>query len=79
MIDNVTKEEEKVLTQKLVQRLINDPRTNAWEKDFLASVSSHLLARGLSEKQLSVLRKMGRKYIQTTLPKSLHICGFFGV
>ncbi len=61
MIDNVSKEEEKVLLQKVVHNLLNDPRTNAWEKEFLASVNDRLLVRDLSEKQLSILNKIRQK------------------
>ena len=62
MIDNVSKEEEKVLLQKVVHNLLSDPRPNAWEKEFLASISDHLLTRDLSEKQLNVLNKIKHKY-----------------
>ena len=58
MIDNVSKEEKKVLLQKVVRDLLNDPRPNAWEKEFLASINDQLLARDLSEKQLSILNKI---------------------
>lgn len=61
MLENVTKEEEKVLIQKVVYDLLNDPRPNAWEKEFLASINDQLLVRDLSEKQLSVLDKIKQK------------------
>ena len=61
MLENVTKEEEKVLIQKVVYDLLNDPRPNVWEKEFLASINDQLLVRDLSEKQLSVLNKIRQK------------------
>lgn len=61
MIDNVSKEEEKVLLQKGVHNLLNDPRPNAWEKEFLVSINDQLLVRDLSEKQLSILNKIRQK------------------
>lgn len=53
MLENVTKEEEKVLLQKLVSDLVNDPAPNSWEKEFLANINDQLLVRDLSEKQLN--------------------------
>ncbi len=64
MLENVTKEEEKVLVQKVVHDLLNDPRPNAWEKEFLTSINDQLLVRDLSEKQLSVLNKIKQKCSQ---------------
>jgi len=61
MIDNVSKEEKKVLLQKAVHNLLNDPRLNSWEKDFLVSINNQLLIRDLSEKQLSILNKIREK------------------
>lgn len=55
------KEEENVLMQKLIRNLLNDSRTNSWEKDFLASVSSQLIGRGLSQKQINILNKIKQK------------------
>ncbi len=69
MLDNVTKDEEKVLIQKLVHDLLNDQRTNAWEKEFLVSINDQLLVRDLSEKQLSVLNKIKKKYKNSTQRK----------
>ena len=62
MIDNINREEEKVLLQKVVYGMLNDPRLNVWEREFLASISDQLLARDLSEKQLGVLNKIRQKY-----------------
>ncbi len=56
------KEEEKVLLQKTVRSLLNDSRLNEWEKDFLASISSQLRARDMSDKQLNVLNRIKQKY-----------------
>lgn len=62
MLENVTKEEEKILLQKLVRGMMNDPRPNAWEREFLVSIYDQLLARDLSEKQMNVLNTIKQKY-----------------
>ncbi|MDI6722407.1 MAG: hypothetical protein QMD97_02515 [Candidatus Aenigmarchaeota archaeon] len=61
MLDNVTKEEEKVLLQSLVNDLINDSRLNEWEREFLASVNKQLVYKDLSERQLTTLNKIKQK------------------
>lgn len=61
MIGNVSKEEQNVLLQKAVRGLLNDPRPDAWEKEFLASISGQLLVRELSEKQLAILNRIRQK------------------
>ncbi len=58
----LSREENKVLAQKLVRHLLKDARLNAWEKEFLSSISSQLLVKDLSEKQLNVLEKIKQKY-----------------
>ncbi len=60
----LTKEEEKVLIQKLIKKLLNNPGLSPWEKEFLASINDQILFRDLSEKQLNVLNKLKRKYNQ---------------
>lgn len=59
--DSISREEEKVLLQKRVRNLLNDPRLNAWEKNFLASINDQLLVRDLSEKQLGILNKIRQR------------------
>lgn len=63
MIGNITKEEGKVLIQKVVHGLLNDTRPNTWEKEFLSNINDQLPVRDLSEKQLSVLNKIKQKYL----------------
>lgn len=62
MLDNITKEERKVLLQKLINDLANRPDLTSWEKDFLASIKKHLVFRDLSDKQLNVINKLKKKY-----------------
>ncbi|MDI6721228.1 MAG: hypothetical protein QMD85_02465 [Candidatus Aenigmarchaeota archaeon] len=57
----MTKEEEKVLLQSLVNDLINDSRLNEWEREFLASVNKQLVYKDLSERQLTTLNKIKQK------------------
>jgi len=57
----IKKEEEKVLLQNLINRLLKDTRTNAWVKDFLASIGDHIRVRDLSEKQMNILNKIKQK------------------
>ncbi len=61
MIDNVTKEEEKVLIKKHVHNLMKDPRPNAWEKEFLGNINDQLLVRDLSKKQMNILSIIKQK------------------
>ncbi|MBI2232962.1 MAG: hypothetical protein HYU56_03500 [Candidatus Aenigmarchaeota archaeon] len=62
MIDNVSKEEQKVLYQKVIRGLLKDRRLSTWEKEFLASINDQLLVRDLSKKQLSILNKIRQRY-----------------
>lgn len=61
MIDNVSKEEQKVLYQKTIRDLLNKKRLNEWEKNFLLSINDQLLVRDLSDKQLKTLNKIRHK------------------
>ncbi len=45
MINEFSKEEEKVLLRKSVRALMSNPLLNAWEKDFLASIDAQLLSK----------------------------------
>ncbi|MDI6721192.1 MAG: hypothetical protein QMD85_02285, partial [Candidatus Aenigmarchaeota archaeon] len=51
----------KILLKKLVNDLMNDTRTNEWEREFLASISGQILDRDLSERQMAVLDKIKKK------------------
>jgi hypothetical protein len=61
MIENINKEEKRVLLQKSIRGLLSDSRLNDWEKEFLSSISKQLAIRSLSEKQLHILNKIRRK------------------
>lgn len=61
MIDNITKDERKVLLQKTIMKLMNDPRVNSWEKEFLSSIHEKILTTDLTEKQTNVLNRIRRK------------------
>jgi len=62
MIENITKDEKKVLLLNLISKLTNVPELTTWEKDFLESVKKQLSFRDLSDKQLNVINKMKEKY-----------------
>ncbi|MBS3053674.1 MAG: hypothetical protein J4469_04170 [Candidatus Aenigmarchaeota archaeon] len=62
MIDNVSKEEQKVLYQKVIRGLLKDRRLSTWEKEFLASINDQILLRDLSKKQLDTLNKIRQRY-----------------
>lgn len=61
MLESITQDEQKVLLQNLIAELAANPKTNSWEKEFLASVSQQLIYRDLSEKQIAVINKMKQK------------------
>ena len=64
MTRELKKEEEKVLAKKHINNLINDPRLNQWEKDFLFSIKQKIITRDLTEKQMSILNKIRQKYVK---------------
>ena len=65
MSKEMKKEEEMVLQQNFVKRMINDPRLNSWERGFLISIEKQIPNRDLTEKQLNILNKMKEKYGRT--------------
>ena len=62
MIEKMKKEEYAVLIRKLANNLINEPRLNPWEKEFVANITQQIVSKDLTEKQLNVLNKIKQKY-----------------
>lgn len=63
MLENLSKEEKKVILKKLVNELINKNLTQ-WENDFLNSVKRQIKKKELTEKQIKVLEKLRKKYVK---------------
>jgi hypothetical protein len=62
MMDKMKKEEEAVLNQKHIERLLLKPEINQWEREFLESVKQQVAYRNLTDKQLNALDKIRQKY-----------------
>ena len=63
MIKDLNKEERQLLLEKLIDKLLNKSLTK-WEQNFLKSVKKQIKQKNLTEKQISVLENLKKKYIE---------------
>lgn len=63
MLNNITREETRVLLQKMIGEIMNIPGISEWDMNFLSNIRHRLVSRDLTEKQANILNKIKRKYI----------------